>query len=112
MKSCLIIQCRVNYDTKSWGLIGNKLMEDHTAIPALQRAVMLPILPELVMSPRCPSIHLALPSWFLPQETLTMVLAYRELEKDFGALLAFKECLDSKGAATANERTWHFNDVI
>ena len=101
MKS-LIIQCRVNYDTKSWGLIGNKLMEDHTAIPAL------PILPELVMSPRCPSIHLALPSWFLPQETLTMVLAYRELEKDFGALLAFKECLDSKGAATASGKDLAF----
>ena len=109
MKSCLIIQCRVNYDTKSWGLIGNKLMEDHTAIPALQRAsVMLPSLPELVMSPRCPSIHLALPSWFLPQETLTMVLAYRELEKDFGALLAFKECLDSKGAATASGKDLAF----
>ena len=70
--------------------------------------VMLPILPELVMSPRCPSIHLALPSWFLPQETLTMVLAYRELEKDFGALLAFKECLDSKGAATANGKDLAF----
>ena len=41
MKSCLIIQCRVNYDTKSWGLIGNKLMEDHTAIPALQRATII-----------------------------------------------------------------------
>ena len=71
-------------------------------------SVMLPILPELVMSPRCPSIHLALPSWFLPQETLTMVLAYRELEKDFGALLAFKECLDSKGAATANGKDLAF----
>ena len=71
-------------------------------------SVMLPILPELVMSPRCPSIHLALPSWFLPQETLTMVLAYRELEKDFGALLAFKECLDSKGAATASGKDLAF----
>ena len=40
MKS-LIIQCRVNYDNKSWGLIGNKLMEDHTAIPALQRASVI-----------------------------------------------------------------------
>ena len=31
----------MNYDTKSWGLIGNKLMEDHTAIPALQRAAII-----------------------------------------------------------------------
>ena len=25
-----------------------------------------------------------------------MVLAYREIEEDFGPLLAFKECVDSK----------------
>ena len=29
---------------------------------------------------------------------MTMVLAYRELEDDFGPLLAFKECVDSKGS--------------
>ena len=35
---------------------------------------------------------------FHPQETMAMVLAYRELEEEFGPLLAFKECVDSKGS--------------
>ena len=29
------------------------------------------------------------------QEILTAVLAYRDLEEDFGPLYAFKECVDS-----------------
>ena len=35
---------------------------------------------------------------FHPQETMAMVLGYRELEEEFGPLLAFKECVDSKGS--------------
>ena len=32
---------------------------------------------------------------FHRQEILTTVLAYRDLEQDFGPLYAFKECVDS-----------------
>ena len=44
------------------------------------------------------SIAMIVKCLFYPQETMTMVLAYRELEEDFGPLLAFKECVDSKGS--------------
>ena len=32
---------------------------------------------------------------FIRQEILTAVLAYRDMEEDFGPLYAFKECVDS-----------------
>ena len=37
----LMIQLRVNYDTRTWGLIADQLMMDHLAIPALQRATLI-----------------------------------------------------------------------
>ena len=32
---------RVNYDTTTWGQIGDQLATDHLAIPALQRATII-----------------------------------------------------------------------
>ena len=90
---------RVNYDVTTWGLIGNQLSRDHLAIPALQRATII-----------CDVADLARTGYVLQvireqiyifgktQETMAMVLAYRELEEEFGPLLAFKECVDSKGS--------------
>ena len=34
-------QLRVNYDTRTWGLIGDQLATNHLAIPALQRATII-----------------------------------------------------------------------
>jgi len=82
---------RVNYDTRTWGLIGDQLATDHLAIPALQRATII-----------CDVADLAR-NGYVSQETMSMVLAYRELEEDFGPLLAFKECVDSKGSYDAEK---------
>ena len=94
---------RVNYDTTTWGLIGEQLSRDHLAIPALQRATIICDVADLARTGyvsqviREKSTYLA-KLLFHPQETMAMVLAYRELEEEFGPLLAFKECVDSKGS--------------
>ena len=122
-------QLRVNYDTRTWGLIGDQLATNHLAIPALQRATIICDVADLARNGYVSQVIMIIVNammmmiiWarincfktmmtialmakcpFHPQETMSMVLAYRELEVDFGPLLAFKECVDSKGSYDAEK---------
>ena len=122
-------QLRVNYDTPTWGLIGDQLATNHLAIPALQRATIICDVADLARNGYVSQVIMIIVNammmmiiWarincfktmmtialmakcpFHPQETMSMVLAYRALEEDFGPLLAFKECVDSKGSYDAEK---------
>ena len=86
---------RVNYDTPTWSLIANQLRTDHLAIHPLQREAIICDVVSLAATGYVPQVALLLPL-LLFQATMEEVLGYREQEQEFGPLLAFKECVDSK----------------
>ena len=86
---------RVNYDTDTWSLIASQLRTDHLAIHPLQRAAIICDVVSLAATGYVPQVAILLPLLLL-QATMEDVLGYREQEQEFGPLLAFKECVDSK----------------
>ena len=86
---------RVNYDTDTWSLIASQLRTDHLAIHPLQRAAIICDVVSLATDGYVPQVAMLL-SLLLLQATMEDVLGYREQEQEFGPLLAFKECVDSK----------------
>jgi aminopeptidase N len=80
---------RVNYDSATWARIAAQLLEDHQAVHPLQRATIV-----------CDVVSLA-DFGVVSEATRDAVLAYREREETFGPLLAFKECVNSRGGQDA-----------
>ena len=75
---------RVHYDQETWAQISEQLRMDHKAIHPLQRAAIICDVVSLAQEDQGP----------LSQEMMEAVLSYRDKEKDFAPLMAFRECVD------------------